>query len=71
MGKDFKVGDKYWTFYTDAEIWGHVWWPPIELRQFEVKLEYEIDLDEQEYYFASKNDAIDWVVSHFESMREG
>jgi len=70
MDGRFKIGDKYWTFYTCAELYNHIWWEPVEIKEFVVRFEYEMNHGEQDYYFATKNEAIDWVKNHFESMRD-
>ena len=66
----YKIGDKYWTFYTSAEIYGEVHLPFIELKELEVRHQCQLRNVEQDYFFKTKNDAIDGVIAYFESMRD-
>ena len=65
----FNMGDKYWTFYTRAEIFGEVYWPFIELIELEVYHPYQLHEVEQVYFLKTKSDAVDAITKHLESMK--
>jgi len=66
----WNIGDKYWTFYTEAEIYGEVYWPFIKLKQLEIYHPSQLRSAEQVYYFKTKNEAVDAIIAELEKLKE-
>lgn len=69
MMSKFKLGDEYWTYHTDAEIYGEVYWPFINLQKFTVKYPYQENECEQEFYFKTKDEAIDSLIKYIKELK--
>ncbi len=67
----FNVGDEYWVFTTNgAEIYDEIYWPFITLEKRKVQYTYERSAEDQQFYFNTKQEAIDKMVVHIKSLKE-